>query len=138
MEVLSDHLTVSSVSPSFDDLTSLGSYELKLKEDLPKLGIVDIFDAEKANLDGIAEKAGVFIDTAVHKANIDFSNDGIKAAAATAMGGVGAAGGGFDYLFDVPVEEIDMTFDKPYMFLIRDKNTGEVWFTGTVYEPTEK
>ena len=22
------------------------------------------------------------------------------------------------------------------MFIIRDKNTGEVWFTGTVYEPT--
>ena len=23
------------------------------------------------------------------------------------------------------------------MFLIRDKNTKEVWFAGTVYEPTE-
>lgn len=113
-------------------------YELKLKDDLPKLGIVDIFDSEKANLDGIAEKSGLFIDTAVHKANIDFSNDGIKAAAATAMGGLGASTGGFDYLYDVPVEEIDMTFDKPYLFLIRDKDTGEVWFTGTVYEPTVK
>lgn len=25
-------------------------------------------------------------------------------------------------------------FDKPYMFIIRDKETGEIWFTGTVYE----
>ncbi len=33
------------------------------------------------------------------------------------------------------VETIDITFDKPYMFLIKDKNSGEVWFTGTVYEP---
>ena len=28
-----------------------------------------------------------------------------------------------------------MTFDRPYMFLIRDKENGEVWFVGTVYEP---
>ena len=41
----------------------------------------------------------------------------------------------FDYLYDVPVEKIDLTFDKPYMFIIRNKETGEVWFAGTVYEP---
>ena len=44
---------------------------------------------------------------------------------------------GFDYKFDVPVEKIDLTFANPYMFIIRDKDTGEVWFTGTVYEPVE-
>ena len=43
--------------------------------------------------------------------------------------------GAFDYLYDVPVEEIDLTFDKPYIFIIRDKDTGEVWFAGTVYNP---
>ena len=73
----------------------------------------------------------------IHKANIEFSNDGIKASAATALGGAGATGCGFDHLYEVPVEEIDLTFDKPYMFIIRDKETGEVWFTGTVYEPME-
>ncbi|MBQ1528137.1 serpin family protein, partial [Candidatus Saccharibacteria bacterium] len=62
------------------------------------------------------------------------SNDGIRAAAATGMGGRGAAGP-WDYKFDVPVEEIDLTFDKPFLFLIHDKSTGEVWFTGTVYNP---
>ena len=45
--------------------------------------------------------------------------------------------GGFDYLYDVPVEKINLDFDKPYMFIIRDKNSGEVWFTGTVYKPIE-
>jgi hypothetical protein len=33
------------------------------------------------------------------------------------------------------VEEIDMTFDKPFVFFIQDKDTGEVWFAGTVYQP---
>ena len=36
---------------------------------------------------------------------------------------------------DIPIEKIDLTFDKPYMFIIRDKESGEVWFAGTVYEP---
>ena len=30
-----------------------------------------------------------------------------------------------------------MTFNNPYLYLIRDKNSGEVWFVGTVYQPTE-
>ena len=72
-----------------------------------------------------------------HKANIEFSNNGIKAAAATSLSGGKGAGGScvFDYRYDVPVKKIDLTFDNPYMIIIRDKNTGEVWFTGTVYEP---
>ena len=80
------------------------------------------------------ENTSSYISTALHKANIEFTEDGIKAAAVTLMGGLGA-GSPFDYYFDVPVEEIDMTFDNPYMFLIRDKETGETWFAGTVYEP---
>ena len=51
------------------------------------------------------------------------------------MGGMGAGGCEFDYTYDVPVETIDMTFDKPFMYIIRDKNTKEVWFVGAVYEP---
>ena len=75
-----------------------------------------------------------YISSAIHKAKIEFTQDGIKAAAATMYGGKGG-GGDYDYFFDVPVETIDITFDKPYMFLIRDVETGEIWFTGTVYEP---
>lgn len=108
-------------------------YELQLVDDLKALGITNIFDKDKSDLSEIA--TGAYIDSAIHKANIEFSNDGIKAAAATVMGGFGSAAGGFDYLFDVPVVTIDLTFDKPYMYIIRDKDTGEVWFTGTVYNP---
>ncbi len=109
-------------------------YELKLLEDLQKLGIKDIFDIEKSDLSNMTSQKEV-IDKAAHKANIEFSNDGIKASAATVFGGLGATGGGFDYAFKIPVEEINVTFDKPFIYLIRDKATGEVWFAGTVYEP---
>ena len=110
-------------------------YQLDLISDLKQLGITDVFDVNKSNLSGISSKEKLIIDSASHKANIEFSNEGIKAAAATQFAGFGSAGFGFEYLYDVPVEEINLTFDNPYMFLIRDKATGEVWFTGTVYEP---
>lgn len=112
-------------------------YELKLLDDLKSLGIKDVFDITKADLTGITPTKDLFIDSAVHKANIEFSNEGIKAAAATAMGGKGAAGCWFDHIYEVPVETIDLTFDKPYLYLVRDKASGEVWFTGTVYQPIE-
>lgn len=109
-------------------------YELNLKNDLNKLGITDVFEKGKANLTEFSDDKDLYIGNALHKANIEFTQEGIKATAATIAGGLGA-GGSFDYLFHVPVEEIDLTFNKPYMFLIRDKANGEVWFTGTVYEP---
>ena len=112
-------------------------YELKLKKDLMEIGITDVFDGSKADLSNLSE--GAAINKAVHKANIEFSNDGIKAAASTAMGGYGAATGpAYEHLFKVPVKDIDVTFNKPYMYLIRDKATGEVWFAGTVYEGITK
>lgn len=114
-------------------------YELELMDDLKKLGIKDAFNINKSDLSKMLTNGNKqYIDNASHKATIEFSNDGIKAAAATQMGGAGATSGGFNYLYEVPYEEIDMTFDKPYMYLIRDKATGEVWFTGTVYDPIER
>ena len=109
-------------------------YDLKLKEDLNNLGVTDVFEKSKANLTNLTSEEGVFIEKAAHKANIEFTEDGIKASATTVLAG-GRGAGGFEYNYDVPVEEIDITFDKPYMFLIRDKDSGEVWFMGTVYKP---
>ena len=109
-------------------------YELDLINDLKELGITDIFDINKSDLSGMIDNTAV-IDSVSHKANIEFSNEGIKAAAVTQLGGLGSTSCGFVYDYDVPVETIDLTFDNPYLFLIRDKNSGEIWFTGTVYNP---
>ena len=108
-------------------------YSLNLKEDLKQLGITDVFDENKSDLSKMTTSKAS-LDQVLHKANIEFTQDGIKAAAATVEGGFGA-GCEFLYTLGVKVKEIDLTFNKPYMFLIRDKATGEVWFTGTVYTP---
>lgn len=109
-------------------------YELSLIKDLNTLGITDAFSSKNADFSNLSTSKA-YINDAKHKTKIEFSNDGIKAAAITDAGGSGAGECGFDYKFDVPVENIDLTFDKPYIFIIRDKNSGEVWFVGSVYEP---
>lgn len=109
-------------------------YNLNLKEDLKQLGVTDVFERGKANLTELSDREGIYIADAIHKANIEFTQDGIKAAAATIFGGAGA-GSSFDYIYEIPVEKVDLTFDRPYLFFIREKETGELWFVGTVYEP---
>ena len=115
-------------------------FKFDMNDVLMELGVKDVFSPETADLSNMIEFDKTiankpFINVAMHKADIDFSNDGIKAAAVTAIGGMGAAGGpDFDYEWEVPVEEIDLSFDKPFVFLIRDKATGEVWFAGAVQE----
>ena len=117
------------------------SYSFDLKnfmKVLQTMGIKDVFSKDDADLSGRSKDA-TYIKAAKHKATISFANDGIKAAAVTV--GIGSGGGGnisFDYSWEVPVEKIDLSFNKPFVYLIRDKDSGEVWFVGTVYEPIEK
>ena len=114
-------------------------YKLDLNNDLKSLGITNIFDAKKADFSNMTTDSA-YIEDALHKATIDFSNSGIKAAAVTAMEMGGGGDCGYDYIFEIPkdrIEKIDLTFNRPFIFLIVDKNTKEVWFTGSVYQPAE-
>ena len=114
-------------------------YQLDFINDLNKLGIKDVFDSEKADLSNLTTEKS-FISDALHKATIEFSNSGIKAAAVTMEGGAGGGECGYDYIFKIPenrIIKIDLTFNKPYLYLIVDKNTREVWFAGSVYKPAE-
>ena len=111
------------------------SYDLDLMENLKSLGVTDAFDSVKANLSKLV-KGSAFIAVAKHSANIEFTQDGIKASAATALGGLGNAGSCTYTESKLPIKKIDINFDNPYMYIVRDKKTGEVWFAGSVYEPS--
>ncbi len=102
-------------------------YDLKLKNDLIKLGITDAFDANLADFSKMSD-TGLYVSDALHKANIDFTEKGIKAAAVTVI----YMTYGMALVEDKPIE---INIDKPFLYVIRDKNTGEIWFVGTVYEP---
>lgn len=105
-------------------------YDMNLKEDLKNLGITDAFNRNLADFSNMTNKKPFWVSDALHKANIDFSEEGIKATAGTVM-----------YMKDESIaivnekKPIEIKIDKPFMYLIRDKKTDKIWFIGTVYEP---
>ena len=103
-------------------------YNLKLKDDLIKLGITDAFDKGLANFSNMSNRE-LYASDALHKANIDFTEKGVKAAAVTVIVMMDKA---MVMEKDKPEE---VKIDKPFVFVIRDKETSEIWFVGTVYEP---
>ena len=116
------------------------SYEYSLddfKNILISLGIKSAFNSEKADLTSIIsrenlEKNGmnnIYISDAVHKTYIDLNEKGTKAAAVTYFG-IKTSGA---YVEDY--DEVKIEFNKPFVYIIRDKNSKEVLFFGTVYEP---
>ena len=129
-ENITDNLTLASESNEGLNITIPRfsfDYNLKLKQDLKNLGITDAFEPG-ADFSNMADTT-LCVDEALHRSNIDFSEKGVKAAAATVivmMENVVAVSE------DEPVE---IKIDKPFMYFIRDKKTGEIWFVGTVYEP---
>ena len=129
------HIVEREEDPSLVyDLDNLITVTKESHEEIHRLYL---FDKEKADLSNMTKEKNTYIGTASHSATIEFSNEGIKAAAVTQIGGLGDAVCGFEHKYKVPVKEINLTFNKPYLYLIRDKSTGEVWFVGTVYEPIE-
>ncbi|HSJ52766.1 MAG TPA: serpin family protein, partial [Anaerolineae bacterium] len=54
--------------------------------------------------------------------------EGTEAAAATAV---------VMNLLSAPSEVVQMTVDRPFVFLIRDVNTGAVLFLGRVVDPSQ-
>ena len=105
-------------------------YNLELKSDLINLGITEAFNdilADFSNMSSSIE--GLYVSDALHKANIDFTEKGIKAAAVTVLVTMDSA------VIAEPTKPEEIKIDKPFLYIIRDKDTGEIWFVGTVYEP---
>jgi len=103
------------------------NYSLDFLNDLKKLGIREVF-TPNANLSKISTEK-LYVGDALHKADIKFSEEGIKAAAVTVFG---------MYTSGIPIEEkkvIDLKFDKPFIYLIKDSDNNTIWFIGSVYKP---
>jgi len=106
-------------------------YDLELKDDLMKLGMEDSFNRGKAKFSKMSE-TDLWVSEALHKAEIEIAEKGVKAAAVTVIGISAPTAARPREKFPV-----NIIIDKPFLFVIRDKNTGDIWFTGTVYEPNK-
>lgn len=103
-------------------------YSLNFKDDLEKLGITQAFSND-ADFSAMSSEP-LSVSDAVHKANIDFSEDGIKAAAITAFAMVTSG-----MVEEEESQPVVIDINRPFLFLIRDRGNGAVWFVGAVYEP---
>lgn len=109
-------------------------YNLSLEEDLKKLGVTDIFKASSADVSNLIQDNNICLN-AIHDAKINIYSDTIELDKEENQNNIDDYEIDFDYKFDVPIEEIDLTFDRPFLFLVRDKETNEIWLTGTIYSP---
>ena len=115
------HTSVALTMPKFEF-----DSEFRLVETLAAMGMPEAF-AEAADFSGMTGQRDLFISDVIHKAFVSVDEAGTEAAAATAvvMKITAAA--------DEPVE---VTIDHPFIFLIRDVETGAILFVGRVVDPS--
>jgi serpin B len=94
---------------------------------LGELGMIDAF-SDEADFSGMDGTPGLSIADVLQKAFISVDEQGTEAAAATAV---------ISGTPSVPVIEEQLTFDRPFLFEIRERTTGTVLFAGRVMNPAK-
>ncbi|MCF7918958.1 MAG: serpin family protein [Candidatus Cloacimonetes bacterium] len=102
-------------------------YKRELSADLSILGMPLAF-APQADFSRISKKHSLMIDKVMHRAFIVVNEKGTEAAAATAVSiNLTSAG--------PPKTPIIFKADHPFLFLLLEKQTGTILFTGCVNDP---
>ncbi len=108
----------------------LPKFTLEWKSDLvpslQTLGMTDVFDDELADLSRIdGGLARLFVMEVLHSTYVKVDEEGTEAAAATSVS-VGVTA--------VPVS---ITFNRPFVFAIRERYSGTILFLGVIGDPAE-
>jgi len=114
---------VQLTMPKFEFRTQTG-----LRAALAALGMKSAFSPGEADFSGMTTEEPLFISDVIHEAYIAVDEEGTEAAAATAV--VMRASG------MPPDQLVELTIDRPFMFSLRDRETGAVLFLGRVTDPT--
>ena len=81
--------------------------------------------SNQADLSGMSAAGGLAIDEVIHKAFIEVNEEGTEAAAATA----------------VVIKAVSMPpmfeANRPFLYLIRENETGAILFIGRVTDPSK-
>ncbi len=100
--------------------------EFRLKETLSAMGMPVAFSSS-ADFSEMTGNRELFIQEVIHKAFVSVDEAGTEAAAATAVIMPTAM---------PPSELVEFTIDRPFIFLIRDIETGTILFVGRVMNPS--
>jgi len=99
--------------------------EFGLKDTLAGMGMPIAFSSS-ADFSGMTGNRELSISDVLHKAFVAVDEAGTEAAAATAV---------IMKLTAVPEPPVEVTIDRPFIFLIRDIDTGAILFVGRVMNP---
>jgi serpin B len=99
--------------------------EFGLKDTLSAMGMPIAF-TDAADFSGMTGGKDLQIAEVIHKAFVSVDEAGTEAAAATAV---------VMELTAMPEEPVEVTVDHPFIFLIRDIETGTILFIGRVVNP---
>ncbi len=132
--MVEDGLTVDDLENAISRLEPTSVYvglpkftlesEFNLNEPLQQMGMEQAFDAYTADFSGISTQTQLFISDVVHKANISLTEAGTEAAAATGV------------VFSETSVGKPFVADRPFLYFIRDDETGSILFMGRVADPT--
>lgn len=125
---LASYSVVKVSFPKFRFDTSNG-----VKESLRSLGMVDAFEAPRADFRAMVEGTPpepLFLGDVLHKAFIGVDELGAEAAAAAVV--QGTAGG----VATRPPDIYEIRIDHSFIFAIRDTETGSILFLGRVMNPS--
>lgn len=96
-------------------------YSESLNDMLKNIGIKTAFDTKTARFEKMFDSGNMWFTDTIHKTFISVDEKGTEAAAVTAIGMGGSA---------LPPEPIELKFNKPFYFAIRDNTSGEILFMG--------
>lgn len=101
----------------------------ELSEALKEMGMTSAFNAKGADFSGMNGKKNLYIGAAVHKTFLEVGEDGTEAAAATAVIMTKTSA-----MHD-PEKTIEFKADRPFIYVIRDNQTGAILFIGRYTKP---
>src|SRR5690606_257246 len=102
-------------------------YQTSLKPYLIDLGMGIAFSPDEADLTKMYKNGGLFINKVLHKTFVKVDEEGTEAAAVTLVG-IGRTSVGGD-------KEFIMKVNRPFVFLIKEKNSNSVLFAGKIINP---
>ena len=99
-----------------------------LSDYLKDMGMSLPFDRIDADFSGMDGSDLLYIDKVIHKAYIDVYEEGAEAAASTVIS--------MAAMTDMP-HYIEFRANHPFIFVIQERNTGNILFMGRVNNPTQ-
>jgi serpin B len=120
-----DGMSYGEVNLSLPKFSYDASFELN--RPLAQMGMPDAFDPQRADFSAMDGRQDLYIGAVLHKAFVSVDEQGTEAAAATAV---------IMELMSAPAgEPVTITVDRPFIFLIRDQQSGSILFMGRVVDP---